>query len=435
MSSQKRVILLNRFFFPDQSPTSVLLSDLAFALSEQGLAVTVITSRLRYDDRGAKLPAREAVRGVQIRRVWSFRAGQDHLAERALEYLSFYLNAAWTLWRSTRPGDVIIAKSDPPLLSIPAAAIARMRGARLINWLQDLFPEVAEQLAVAGDNARPAFRFLRPLRNWSLSAATLNVVPGARMAQTLEREGIAASKIEVIPNWSDGNLIKAITPEANELRKQWGLDPFVVVGYVGNFGRGHEFETILQAMSLHQQQMKSAAADPIARRIVFLLVGGGAQRRNVEREIAARGLKNVMLRPYQPVERLAETLAAADIHLVSLKPELEGLLLPSKFYGIAAAARPTIFVGSKQGEIAQLIEEVNCGATVEPGDGEALLSEIIELARDPAAMRAMGARARAAFESKWEKQHALARWQSVMDRNIAARVRGPAVGEARSAEV
>ena len=93
--------------------------------------------------------------GVDIRRVWSFRSGRDHLVERSLEYLSFYLSAGFCLWRLARRGDVIIAKTDPPLLSVLASVVAKLRGAQLINWLQDLFPEVAERLGVAGAAGAP----------------------------------------------------------------------------------------------------------------------------------------------------------------------------------------------------------------------------------------------------------------------------------------
>jgi hypothetical protein len=83
-----------------------------------------------------------------------------------------------------------------------------------------------------------------------------------------------------------------------------------------------------------------------------------------------RDLSNFRLRPYQPKERLGETLAAADVHLVSLNPKLEGLIVPSKFYGIAAAGRPTIFISAEDGEIGRMLKENDCGFTVAPGDGE-----------------------------------------------------------------
>ena len=265
----------------------------------------MITSRLRYDDRAAQLCPTEAVDGVEIRRVWSFRSGRDHLVERFLEYCSFYLSASVCLWRLARAGDVIVAKTDPPLLSVPAAAIAKLRGAKLINWLQDLFPEVAERLGVAGASARPLYRLLRFLRNRSLRAAVTNVALGLEMEKTLQREGIASCCIKVIPNWSDGKLIKPIPPDINELRTAWKLEPHhVVVGYVGNFGRVHDFDTIVEAMSLHQARAEQAPADDVIHNIIFLLVGGGPQRARVERDVSISELRNVRLLPYQPNELL-----------------------------------------------------------------------------------------------------------------------------------
>ena len=402
----RRVLLINRFFFPDRSPTSVLLSDLAFALSQRDFRVTVITSRLRYDDRAAELDPSETVQGVEIRRVWSLRSGKDHLVERALEYLTFYLSAGFCLFRLARRRDVIVAKTDPPLLSVLAGTIARLRGARLINWLQDLFPEVAERLGVAGMTAGPVYNFLRLLRNRSLHSATANVVLGHEMEKALKREGIAAERINVISNWSDGDLIRPVSPEKNELRARWNLrSDDVVVGYVGNFGRVHDFDTILEAISLHQKRSQLAPGRDIIHNIVFLLVGGGPQRASVEHEIDARKLSNVRLQPYQPGELLPQTLSAADIHLVSLKPDMEGLIVPSKFYGIAAVARPTIFIGSTQGEIARLVEDAKCGITVEPGNAERLLSAITSLAQNRPLMTAMGVRARMTFEREWDKCH------------------------------
>ena len=121
------------------------------------------------------------------------------------------------------------------------------------------------------------------------------------------------------------------------------------------------------------------------------------------------------LHPYQPSELLPQTLSAADIHLISLRPEMEGLIVPSKFYGIAAVARPAIFIGSSQGEIARLIEHAKCGLTVEPGNAERLLDAIISLAQNRSLRSAMGLRARLAFEREWDKCHALARWEMVIE--------------------
>ena len=141
-----RVVFVNRFCHPDHSATSQILSDLAAGLAAQGVAVTMIASRQRYDDPAAALPRREQWRGVEIQRVWTSRFGRRRLPGRALDYLSFYCSLPWTLWRLLRRGDVVVAMTDPPLVSLLVALVARLRGAVLVNWLQDLFPEVVINL-------------------------------------------------------------------------------------------------------------------------------------------------------------------------------------------------------------------------------------------------------------------------------------------------
>ena len=408
-----RVVFLNRFFFPDHAPTGVLVSDLAFFLRHHNIDVAVISSRARYGGDGAPLPKLEIIDGVEIHRVWSMMRRQPGLFRRGLDYGMFLMAGSWCLWRSARRTDIIVAKTDPPLLSVMAAAIAKVRGARTINWVQDIFPEVAEALEIGRKPGGFAFRFLKRLRNWSLKTASMNVVVGTKMAAHLQRLGILSSRTRVIANWSDGSQITPIPPAKNALRNDWGLQDSFVVGYAGNLGRAHDVDTLLDAMTVLHKQADASSAQS-RRPIVFLFVGGGAQHAKLQREVAHRNLTNVQVRPYQARERLAEVLGVADVHVVSLNPRLEGLIVPSKFYGIAAAGRPALFIGALDGEIAQLIDQTHCGFAVAPGDVEALTSRIFQLASDPKLCLAMGARARAAFERHWDKERAMLQWREVL---------------------
>src|SRR6476469_10474917 len=135
--SGMRIIFLNRFFYPDHAPTGELLSDLALELAAQGFRVTVITSRLHYDTADATLLPREWVDGVEVWRVWTSKRGRQRLIGRSLDYVTFYIAAAWRTWRLARSGDIVVAMTDPPLLSIVVAPIAWLRRAHLVNWLQD----------------------------------------------------------------------------------------------------------------------------------------------------------------------------------------------------------------------------------------------------------------------------------------------------------
>ena len=321
--------------------------------------------------------------------------------------------AAWHVLRSAHAGDVIVAKTDPPLLSVVLAPIAKLKGAPLVNWLQDVFPEVAERLNTGGSGGRFFARAVKPIRNWSLKAAKMNVVVGDGMAAHLKAQGISEKLITVINNWADGSLIRPVAEQENQLRKEWIPPGRFVVAYAGNLGRAHDVDTILSAMTLLQDRSVMSPADHAAS-VMFLFVGGGAKWAKLEREATRRTLTNFRVRPYQPKGQLSETLGVGDVHLVSLDPRLEGLIVPSKFYGIAAAGRPTIFIGSRDGEIARILQECGCGFTVTPGDGEALTERILALAGDRDLCAALGGRARMAFERQWDKERALAEWEALL---------------------
>jgi glycosyltransferase involved in cell wall biosynthesis len=257
----QRVIFLNRFFFPDHSATSQMLSDLAFNLAAAGREVHVVTSQQKYDEPKTRLAYRETINRVHITRVATSRFGRSALFGRGVDYLSFYS----AMWRAVlaliRPGDILVAKTDPPLTSILAMRAAKLRGARLVNWLQDLFPEVAVQLGVPFLRGSVG-RCLTSLRDQSLRAAVANVVLGDLMAQRVMSRGISPERVHVIPNWSDDEQISPISHNDNHLRREWKLEDKFVVGYSGNLGRAHEFDTILAAAELLRD-------DP---RIIFLPV-------------------------------------------------------------------------------------------------------------------------------------------------------------------
>jgi colanic acid biosynthesis glycosyl transferase WcaI len=366
-----------------------MAGDLAFHLAERGWSVEVVTSRQRYDDAAARLPRRETVNGVTIRRVWTSRFGRSFLPGRALDYATFYLSSFLALLRRSR-GAVVVAMTDPPLLSVVAVASS----GSIVNWVQDLFPEVAESLGVLRH-----WGFLRRLRDWSFRRARMNVALSEGMARRMATSG--TRHVEVRHNWADAAL-HPVARDSNPLRRDWQLGDAFVVGYSGNLGRVHEVETVISAM-------KALAGDD---RVRFVVIGGGA---GLERmQSATAGLPNVQFRPYQPRETLSESLSVADVHLVSLQPSLEGLIVPSKFYGVLAVGRPVIYIGAREGDLARLILENELGIVIAPGDAVALREGIRELASDPGRTGAMGARGRALYAAQFAPAVALAAWERIV---------------------
>jgi colanic acid biosynthesis glycosyl transferase WcaI len=399
-----RLIFTNRFFFPDHSATSQILSDLAFHLSGVGWEVHVVTSTQLYDDPRAALPDYEVVRHVQVHRVSSTQFGRAALPGRAIDYLSFY----WSVWRRLlaimQQGDILVAKTDPPLVSIVAMGAAHHKSARMINWLQDVYPELAVELGVPFIRGPVAFG-LASLRDRSLQFAEATVVVGDLMSQRVEALGVPRARIHVIPNWCNDEEIKPLATD-NYLRQTWGLQKKFVVGYSGNLGRAHEFDTVLGAA-------ERLADDP---RILFLMIGGGKRFDELTRTVKERRLERLFrFVPYQERKVLRYSLGAPDVHWISLNPALEGFIVPSKIYGIAAAGKPIIVIAAKDGELARLVQEYACGVVIAPGDANALAGTLLRISSDPGTLAEMGMRAREMLEARFTRQKGLERWRQLLD--------------------
>jgi glycosyltransferase involved in cell wall biosynthesis len=401
----RRLIFINRFFAPDHSATSQILSDLAFDLAGAGREVHLIASRQIYDDPKAALPERETLNGVDVHRVASTGFGRAALIGRSVDYVSFYRSVGRCLNGLVRPGDVVVAKTDPPLMAVVARPVARRNGARLVNWLQDIYPETAVELGVPFMRG-PVAASLVALRNATLREATATVVVGDLMARKVEALGAPAEHTHVIPNWCNDEDIRLIAPADNPLRQEWNLADKFVFGYSGNLGRAHEFETVLGAA----ERLRGES------RVAFLMIGGGKRFAELSAAVQARGLAGAFrFLPYQARALLSYSLGAADVHWVSLDPRLEGLMVPSKFYGIAAAGKPIIVIGDPNGELARLVHLNDCGFAIAPGDSETLAAILRRLSEGPQEISEMGARARKMLDAHFTRRQGLARWRQLLD--------------------
>jgi glycosyltransferase involved in cell wall biosynthesis len=403
MSKNTQIIFVNRFYAPDLSATSQILTDVAERLSASDLDVKVYTSRMSYDAQSTYRKT-ETLNGVQVKRVWSSRFGRGSIFGRACDYLTFYVSITLALLFAVRKGDILIAKTDPPMLSIPLGLVARLKRAKLVNWLQDVFPEVALNLGVGAKNGL-FVSLLKILRNRSLKRAHTNVAIGERMAEALVSIGVEAERTRIIHNFVDDDAISA-TPEFSQtLRTEWGIgaDDFVI-GYSGNLGRAHDLDTVLDAASALTEH-----AD-----IKFLFIGGGFLHEQLTQQIEARGLSNVILKPYQPRVRLPETLALPNLHWASLNPKLEGYIVPSKVYGVAAAGRPLLMIGDPDGEIGRRLSEFGFGLCAMPGDHEAVVEFILTQRASPELVADKGKRARHFLDQTASRTGAIEAWKTLI---------------------
>jgi colanic acid biosynthesis glycosyl transferase WcaI len=388
-----RLIFINRFYWPDEPATAQLLTDLAEALAATGEPVTVITS---HNGR-AEIPGDELRRGVRILRVHGTRWGQKNLAGRALDFMAFSLGALARLARVARRDDTVVLMTDPPLLAIFATALARWRGARVVHWVQDIYPELAMALTGA-----KWLRIFRPLRDRAWRRAGACVVPGDDMAAYLARHGV--EKIAMIPNWAPAGLAPMPPGAADALRDAWGLRGKFIAAYSGNLGRVHDLMPLLDAAAALQAEAE----------IVFVFIGDGAQRDTLEASAQRRGLNNIRFFPAQPRTQLAETLALGDVHFVTLRPGCEPLVFPSKLHGIAAIGRPVLFVGPRDCALARLITGRGMGTVFTREETTLLAKAIGSLHIDAARRRAWSEAAEKFDREAGGVERAVADWRKVL---------------------
>ncbi len=224
------------------------------------------------------------------------------------------------------------------------------------------------------------------------------------MKRVLDK-GIDPGHVHFIGVWCDPTEVRPIPEEENPYRALWKVQDKFVVMYSGNFGLAHDVTTMCEAAAM-------LADDD---RIAFLFVGGGKKKPLVERFVAEHGLGNCRCEPYQPRERLDRSLSCADVHLVSLLEGLEGSIVPSKLFGIMAAARPTIYIGHPESEIARVLLEHECGTVVRQGDVEGLVESIRFLALHPQERARQGAAARAALCRAYDREAACGAWRELLE--------------------
>jgi colanic acid biosynthesis glycosyl transferase WcaI len=381
-----RLLFINRYFYPDISATAQLLAELAEDLVLNGESVTVITGNTAYTDRSSRLARHEYYKGICIIRVGFTRFGRTHTLGRLADYLSFWI-AAFVAAIRAKHQHCLVVLSDPPLLSLLAAVVGMVKSVKTVCWLQDVFPEIAVRAGILPEGL--IARCLRWLGRWSLQQMDQVVVIGRCMERQILSEGVARPTLARIPNWADGTHIKSLPRERNKFLQHHNLENQFVVMYSGNHGVVHEFETLVALV----RETRSLPE------LCFCFIGDGAWKKHLMDTARAESWSHIRFLPYQPKSLLQSSLSAADVHLVSLRSDMEGLSIPSKVYGALAAGRPVIFIGPEGSEVSALLSEAQCGIVIRPGDHQAVVKALIAYRDNSALIHDHGRRARAFFDA------------------------------------
>ncbi|MHB9073535.1 MAG: glycosyltransferase family 4 protein [Desulfobaccales bacterium] len=384
--------LVNRYFWPDESATSLLLTDLAEELQAAGHEVQVFTSRQLYNRPQARLPKYEIWQGIRIHRLSTSWFGRRHFYGRLLDIITFQLALRYANNITTKP-DAWFVMTDPPLIVNTVLKLRAQLGGRVIHHVDDVYPDLAMALG-----SLPQQGLVPSLLNRWVTAGLRNcdqvLALGECMAGVLKTKGVNDDRLAIIPPWADGSKLYPLGHRENRFRQEIGISSDdVVVMYSGNMGLGHRFETILEAA-------RSLAPDD---KVHFVFIGDGARKSQIEAFRHTHNLKNIIMLPYQPRERLRETLSAGDIHLISLDAKVQGFIVPSKLAGILAVGRPVVFLGDDQNSVAAAILQGPCGYVIPEGDVGKLQECLRRLRENSQHRERLGEAARNLFTRQYDR--------------------------------
>jgi colanic acid biosynthesis glycosyl transferase WcaI len=391
------ILLLNQYYPPDTSATAKMAVHIAEKLAQRH-RVTVLAGRPSYDPDEYypySFRRKDVRNGVTVERVGSTAYPRHQMRRRVSNYLS-YLALAVPRALAIR-ADIVLAMTDPPVAGIAAAFVARMSNRPFVYNIRDLYPD----MAVGGEIVNSGFWVDRweKMHRRALRQAARVVVLGDDMRDRIIAKGVAPERVVIV---RDGSSFPSSLPERSDplIQKIRSGFSFVAI-HAGNLGFYGAWNTLLKAAEILRNE-----------NIGLVFVGDGANR--VTLEASAQPSPNVRFLPFFPVEQVPHVMMAGDVHIVTVRRGLEGVVVPSKLYSILAAGRPVLAVAPASTDAARIVTETGCGMSADPDDPAAVAAALSQLRNEPARLAQMGVRARE-VAAKYARVNELDRFVNVME--------------------
>jgi glycosyltransferase involved in cell wall biosynthesis len=399
----RRLLIISQVYVPDPASVGQHIADAAAEMARRGYPVRVLASARGYDNPKVKYPLREVRDGVEVRRLPLSSFGKRSIPIRLLGAV-FFLTQAFVRGLLTPRLGCILVSTSPPMASIVAVVIGKLRGVPVKYWLMDLNPDQVVALGKAPESSVGvrAFRWINR-RIWGNAR---DVVALDRfMAERVTKRMDISKKLHVMPPWPLEDYGEPLPHADNPFRAKHGLARKFVFMYSGNHGPTNPIRTLLDAAVALKD-------DP---RLVFMFIGGGIGKKEVEETIKAHPEARIVSLPYQPMSELKYSLSAADVHLVTVGNEAVGIVHPCKVYGAMAVARPVLLLGPKPCHVSDILEKHGIGWHVQHGDVEGCVRAIREIASKPAAeLEGMGAKALEVLNASLSKRELCGRFCDVV---------------------
>lgn len=391
IENQKKTIwVLSELYYPEVEGSGYYITKITEALAVR-YCVHVLSVQPTYDARGIKAPTDEVLNNVCIHRCLSTTLNKNILLFRLLNLFTISVSIFFNALLRIHKGDIVLVITNPPSLPFIASMTSRLRGAKLILRVEDLYPEV---LVAAGlINAKSLLvKILNTIHHRLYQHADRIIVLGRDMlALVKNRIGNDAAHTALIQHWADSDQITPMPRENNALLRRLGLLDKFVIQYSGNMGRTHDLEILIRCADILETQSD----------IHFLFIGSGAKEPALRKIVSELKPKNVTILPPQPREDLASSLNACDLSVISFVKGMAGVSVPSRMYNIMSAGKPILAIADSKSELSQVITEENIGWVVKPESPALVVSAIMEAKAHRDLLDQMSVRARSAAVKKY----------------------------------
>ena len=371
------ILLLNEYFPPDTSATAKCVAQVADALAVNH-RVTVLAGRPSYDpsEHHPKYFLRREVRGnLAVERVGSTAYPRFQMRRRVSNYLT-YLSMAIPRALSI-PSDVVLAMTDPPIEGIAGALVARLSNRPFVYNIRDLYPD----MAVGGSIIRPGSLTARweGMHRWALRQAARVIVLGEDMRDRIVAKGVASDRVVVSRDGID--IPDSVAPAENFVAREIRGDFRFVLVHAGNLGFYGAWQTLISAVRLLENEG-----------VGLVFIGEGAMKPQVE--AMAAGCRAIRFLPFRPASEVPLVLSSGDLHVVTVKRGLEGVVVPSKLYPTLAAGRPVLGIAPEESDVVRIVRRTGCGIAADPDDPNSVAESIRSVLHNPEQLQTMGRRAR-----------------------------------------
>jgi colanic acid biosynthesis glycosyl transferase WcaI len=394
-------------FINTYEPVSTFYRDLVPYLARKGMAIELLISRNKYSEGRDGLAGSLDHPQIAIKYIHSPKISGKIRIRKMSTMVSY---AAGCMWRTLFGGSVSLNffLSQPPMFTVWGYFLKMFRGQPYCCLVMDVYPDVAMQNGLTRVSGI-AGSVLTWVSRFALNHADRVIVIGRCMRDHLQESGVSRSDIPIIANWANEQVIFPVPNEKNLLRRELRLGDDFIVLYSGNMGVSHLFTDILEvARRLHGEKG-----------LRFVFIGDGVRRKEILKAKDEHSLDNIILLPYQPVEKLSMSISLGDIHFVSLRNGFEGLVVPSKAYGALAAGRPIVYQGNEKGEIARMIIDEGIGAVVPIGNPDTLEEVILGYYNQPTLGKSQGEKAYELSRKRYSRERGVKRYAEIIESILA----------------